>query len=152
MTIKEIYDRYRVPEEAQERMLAHAGWLVALHDSWVGPSIDWNPLLKAALLSECGQTPEGKAVTKVVGIDKYTKTMMDWCKKENAQLIILGNNWHYKIYYYLQTLNEKGDATLNAELSANTVDDVGTFEKDVESSLRARLLRFDIKHYKNPSH
>ena len=54
MTIAEIYTKFRIPLILQEHMLRVAGIVKYIEDHWTGPNVNWDSLLKAALLHDLG--------------------------------------------------------------------------------------------------
>lgn len=150
MTIEQIFLRYEVPEAVREATFARAGIVEALKDVWVGPVVDWLVLTKAALFCELGTPEETNLISKKVGLDKYTQTLIARAVPERLVQVCMEHDWHQRILLYIRS-REKGnpDEELKAVVEAQLMTE--PHWGAITPVCRSRLRRLEIFHYKNPS-
>jgi len=159
MRIRDIYERYEIPEVVQRAALEKAAYISHLRAQWVGPTFDWSVLTKAMLFGNLGDVETTKLVRKKVGLDKFIVSVIDRGVIERAGEILLSHDLYLMTYLYCQImsskdLNEEEAATrmsLENFLSENLLVPITEVEKNASKKECDRFLDLEILHYKNPS-
>jgi hypothetical protein len=151
MTIDQIFKRYEVPHDVQEQAYSRAAFMLAIRDAWIGPTVDWSRLVRAAVFVELGDNAAAAHVRKKIGLDKYIVTLFARAASERLEAVLLSNDWHQIILLFVR-LKVKGvvDERLETLVAAQLLHDV-VVVSSVGVQTRAYVAALEVFHYKNPS-
>lgn len=157
MTIGQIFERYEVPEKAQEAALLRGAYARALEAVWLGPEISWPTLVKALVFAELGSKELGAQVRKKVGLDKYAATLIARGTKDRVRDIAKGHDWHQKLFVYCAVKTGTVHVLKQARADAivQVVEALLFAPVDMERATTplscGRVRDLNVLHYKNPS-
>lgn len=154
--IQEIFDRFELTPDIRENSLSHAAFVSKMHNAWLGPTLDWTVLIKAALFYDLGTQDLSAKVRKKAGLDKFTISIIE--RGVGARVIDIQENhsWYELLHLYgvlsvHSQLKDELSKQLISLVEENLLFTRGELFSSISEKDTDRLLKFDIVHYKNPS-
>lgn len=106
MTIREVYLRFSIPPNLQDHMLRVARVVLYVKSKWNGPHVDWENLLKAALLHDLGNIVRFKFDSASISVyGEEAKRLDFWKEKQREMAIKYGNDDHEATRAMLREIN-----------------------------------------------
>lgn len=142
MKIKEIYKKFKISPNLQDHMLTVASTVIFLKDNWQGEKIDWNKIVKAALLHDLGNIVK-------FDMDKFPDLMREevkridyWKKVQRETIAKYGSEDHKVTEKMLRELNVKEDVIKTILEKSFGNSEMTVFRKDWNTKI---LLYCDVK-------
>lgn len=94
MTIQEIYKKFVIPDHLREHMLTVGKVVLFIRDHWIGQKLDWDLLIKAALLHDIGNIVRFDFTNYSHLLGKQTNNLDYWIHLRDEMIKKYGQDDH----------------------------------------------------------